>query len=92
MKQQTFYLAGLRPAYSKAANQLLAAMDLGVDGAYVRDGLQIDITYATDTPTLEQVRRTVDMLVEGYEEQGWERVYVWTEFDGQTIMCPEGVA
>jgi len=45
----TFVVAGLRPAHSKQANDFLRACDLGIEGAFVRDAVNVSGTVSDPT-------------------------------------------
>jgi hypothetical protein len=70
----TFAVSGLRPAYSKQANDFLRACDLGIEGAFVRDSVNVSGTVANSkTFVLADAEAKMHRV---FETLGWRNVTI----------------
>lgn len=77
MKKITYLVEGMRP-YDRHVNQILSALDLGVDGAFIEDGNLVTVTLKPDA-TEAQILAQPEALKMAYESLGWVdvEVLVW---------------
>jgi len=73
--KKTFLVSGLKPAYGKAVNDFVAAVDLGV-GAFVNCSLECCLALADDMPQ-ESLEGLPKMLKLSFEDAGgWKNVTI----------------
>ena len=75
MRTREFYITGYKPAYSKQANELIKAFDLGVDGAFVKFAEKMIATLEDDVSP-EQLAKQPSAIQKAYEEFGCINVSV----------------
>ena len=70
-----YLVTGLKPVYGRTANALLAALDLGITGAFTRYQAIATVTLAPDA-TPEQIAAQPQSIKLAFETQGFEDVTV----------------
>lgn len=76
MAQRKFIINGLAPAYGEAANQFIRAMDLGVEGAYIKVSELVTITIDDGLPQ-EKLDKQPGALVKAYEQvKHWQKITI----------------
>jgi hypothetical protein len=70
-----YRITGPRPAYGAAVNAIVAACDLGIEGAYVRVAEIATVTIKPDA-TLAQIARQPEAIARAYTLYGWRDVKV----------------
>jgi len=72
----TFGIVGLQPAHSKAANDFLSRLDLGITGAYVKLSEVGKITLKPGE-VAKSDEHYCKILKSAYETLGCKDVFVW---------------
>ena len=70
----TFAVTGLRPAHSQQANEFLKACDLGIEGAFVRDA--IDVSGTVSDPATFVLAEAEAKMHSVFEALGWHNVTI----------------